>query len=113
LLNLNTGRPFKYWALRDLIVKLATLACVPDANPYRLRGTFSVDMLLRTNSAFYVAQYLGDKMRMVEQHYLPFVQELQEHGRVIAQRGPGLRQFVTPSSQQKPPRPYLIEKQSA
>jgi integrase len=113
LLNLNTGRPFKYWALRDLVVKLGRLAGVPGANPYRLRGTFAVDMYLRTNSAFYVARYLGDTIRMVEQHYLPFVEELQEHGRLIARRGAGLRQFVTPPSQQKRTRPYLTEKQSA
>lgn len=105
LLNPNTGRPFVYRALRDLIVKLGELAGIPDANPYRLRGTFSVDTLLLTNSTYYVAKYLGDTIRMVERHYMPFVNELQEHSRSMAQHGAGLRQFVTPSSHQKRTRP--------
>jgi hypothetical protein len=77
---------------------LGRLADVPDANPDRFRGTFAVDMLLRTNNPYYVANLLGDTMKIVERHYMPYVRELQEHNRLIAQAGAGLRQFVTPPS---------------
>jgi len=101
LLNSNTGRAFAYDQLYDLIVKLGRLAGVSDANPYRLRGTFAVDMLIRTNSIYAVAKYLGNTIKMVERHYSPFVDELQEHSRSIAQHGAGLKQFVTTTSQQE------------
>ena len=101
LLNPHTGRAFTYDQLYDLIVKLGDIAGVRDATPYRLRGTFAVDMLIRTNSIYAVAKYLGNTIKMVERHYSPFVDELQEHARSIAQHGAGLKQFVTTTSQQE------------
>jgi site-specific recombinase XerD len=89
---------FTYGQFYDHIVELGRLADVPDANPDRFRGTFAVDMLLRTNNPYYVANLLGDTMKIVERHYMPYVRELQEHNRLIAQAGAGLRQFVTPPS---------------
>lgn len=99
LLNSNTGRAFKYEALRDLIEKLGELAGVPDAAPYRSRGTFAVDMLLRNNNPYYVAQLLGDTMRTVERYYMPYVTELRERNRLLAETGVGLRQYAIPASQ--------------
>jgi integrase len=99
LLNPNTGRAFRYEALRDLIAKLGELASVPDASPYRSRGTFAVDMLLRTNNPYYVARLLGDTMRTVERYYMPYVTELRERNRLLVETGAGLRQYSTPASQ--------------
>lgn len=99
LLNLGTGRALTKDSLYELIVKLGELAGVPDAAPYRFRGTFAVDMLLRTNNPYYVAKMLGDTMRTVERYYMPYVRELQEHNRLLSQGGAGLRQFVTRASQ--------------
>jgi len=99
LLNADTGRALTYDQIYGLIMKLGELAGVPDANPYRFRGTFAVDMLLRTNNPFYVAKLLGDTMRIVERHYTPCVRELQEHNRLILERNIGLSQFVTVASQ--------------
>lgn len=102
LLNPNTGKAFTHSALYELIVKQGKLAGVLDAGPYRSRGTFAVDMLLRNNNPYYVAQLLGDTMRTVERYYMPYVRELQERNRLLAETGVGLRQYVTPESQSEP-----------
>jgi integrase len=102
LLNMNTEKAFTHSALYELIVKLGKLAGVLDAGPYRSRGTFAVDMLLRNNNPYYVAQLLGDTMRTVERYYMPYVRELQERNRLLAETGVGLRQYVTPESQSEP-----------
>jgi integrase len=99
LLNPNTGRPFTHNELYGLIVKLGKLAAVPDAAPHRLRGSFAVDMVLRTNNPYYVAKLLGDTMRTVERYYMPYVEELRERNRLLAQQGAGLRAYVTSASQ--------------
>jgi hypothetical protein len=59
-------------------------------------------MLLRNNNPYYVAQLLGDTMRTVERYYMPYVRELQERNRLLAETGVGLRQYVTPESQSEP-----------
>jgi len=99
LLNPNTGTAFTRDSLYDLIVEQGKLAGIPDAAPYRYRGTFAVDMLLRTNNPYYVAKLLGDTMRTVERYYMPYVRELQERNRLLAQAGAGLRQFIKSASQ--------------
>jgi site-specific recombinase XerD len=101
LLHPATGRAFTYPQLWALIVDLGKRAGIPDASPYRFRGTFAVEMLLRSNNPYYVANLLGDTMAIVERHYMPYVRELREHSRLILEGGVGLRGFVTPVSQQK------------
>lgn len=101
LVHPETGRAFTYSQFYDYIAELGRLVGVADANPDRFRGTFAVDWALRTNNPNYVAQLLADTMKIVERHYMPYVRELQEHNRVLAQAGTGLRQFVTPTSQSK------------
>ena len=98
LLNPKTDRPFTCYQLWVLIVDLGKRAGVPNASPYRFRGTFAIDMLIRSNNPYYVARLLGDSMAVVERHYAPYVRELQEHNRMILQGGTGLGQFVTPTS---------------
>jgi integrase len=99
LLNPNTGTALTNDSLYEWIVKQGKLAGIPDAAPYRFRGTFAVDMLLRTNNPYYVARLLGDTMRTVERYYMPYVRELQERNRLLAQGGVGLRGYVSPASQ--------------
>lgn len=99
LLNPNTGTAFTHSSLYELIVRQGKLAGVLDAAPYRFRGTFAVDVLLRTNNPYYAAKLLGDTMRTVERYYMPYVRELQERNRLILEAGAGLRQFATSASQ--------------
>jgi integrase len=99
LLNPNTGKAFTHSALYELIVRQGKLAGILDAAPYRSRGSFAVDMLLRTNNPYFVARLLGDTMRTVERYYMPYVRELQERNRLLAEAGAGLRQYVTSASQ--------------
>jgi integrase len=87
--------------LWKIMAKLAKMAKVANANPYRFRGTFAVEMLLRTNNPYYVANLLGDTMTIVERHYMPYVRELREHNRLILEAGIGLRGYVTGAAQRK------------
>jgi integrase len=85
--------------LYKVIRELGKRAGVLDVNPYRFRGTYAVEMLLRSNNVYYVANLLGDTIAVVERHYMPYVRELREHTRIMLENGVGLRQFVLRKSQ--------------
>jgi hypothetical protein len=58
-----------------------------------LVDTHAVDLLLRGVDISSVARMLGDTVKTVMEHYLPFVAELREHARLIVDRGDGIERF--------------------
>lgn len=101
LLHPTTGKAFKSRNLWAYISALGRRAGVDHARPHRFRDTFAVDMLIRFNNPYYVANLLGDTMEVVVKHYLPYVRELQERASYTMDNSVGLEQFVTPASQAK------------
>ena len=90
LLNPKTGRPFSNRQWYEFVVRLGEMAGVEHAHPYRFRDTFAVDMLMRFNNVFYVAQLLGDTVAVVTQHYLAYIKELRERTSELFDKGHGL-----------------------
>ncbi len=113
MLNPHTGTAFTYPQLWRFIGELGERAGVQDAHPYRFRGTYAVEMQLRTNDPYYVARLLGDTMGVVERHYMPYVKELLAHNRLLAEGGVGLRGYVTRASQSEKGRVVNIRRKSA
>ena len=113
LINPRTGNPLTVRQLWEVILELGNRAGIADVHPYRFRGTFAVEMLLRTNDPYYVAKLLGDTVDVVMRHYMPYVRELQERARFLMESGPGLRQFATAVSQSKQGSIVSIRKKTA
>ena len=98
LLHPGTGKPFTNHSLWVYVGELGRRAGVSHAHPHRFRDTFAVDMLLRFNDPYYVANLLGDTMQVVVKYYLPFVRELREKASRILDNSVGLEEFVTPAA---------------
>jgi integrase len=83
----------KVAALRYRIQKLGRRSGVEGANSHRFRDTFAVDSLLKGVPESSVASMLADTVRSVIDHYLPFVQALQEHAKNLLNTGKGLEEY--------------------
>lgn len=88
LLNPATGKPLTRPRLTYKMKSLGKRAGIKQVNPHRFRDTMAVDMLMRGSSVYDVAKILGDTTQTVEDHYTPFVPELQERARRFLE-GPG------------------------
>jgi site-specific recombinase XerD len=113
LINPRTGNALTVHQLWVVMLELGNRAGIAGVHPYRSRGTFAVEMLLRTNNPYYVAKLLGDTVDVVVRHYMPYVRELQERTRFLMESQPGLRQFATALSQSDPRSVINIRKKSA
>ena len=88
LTNPATGKPLTRPRLASRMKALGKRAGVTNSHPHRMRDTLAVDMLLRGSSVYDVAKILGDTVRTVEDHYAPYIPELQERARQFIE-GPG------------------------
>jgi integrase len=94
LLNPETGRPLTRPRLYERMLALGRRAGVANAHPHRFRDTLAVDLLLKGSSPYDVAKVLGDTVAVVEEHYAPFVRELQERVRRIIESPEGLEKAL-------------------
>jgi integrase len=97
------GVPYTEDRVYKRINRLGRRAGVYNVHPHRFRDTFAIDMLIRGADTSYVAHMLGDTIQIVMKHYVPFVRELRERARWIANNGIGIEQFVTRASHQTDP----------
>lgn len=94
LLN-HRGNPLKRNSLFRYLHALGKRAGVRDVHPHRFRSTFAVDLLLRGVPLTSVARILGDTVKVIVNHYLPYVDEFKEQALLTLGSGSGIEQFAT------------------
>jgi integrase len=94
LLN-HRGNPFTSGTLFNYMRALGERAGVRNVHPHRFRSTFAVDLLLRGVPLLSVARILGDTVKVVVDHYLPYVNEFKEHALLTLSSEQGIEQFAT------------------
>lgn len=88
LLNPLTGKPYDtngkrlYTRLRALGARLG----IDDVRPQRFRCSFAVDALMKGASPSHIAEWLGDTVETVVNHYLPISTAMSEQTRNTLER---------------------------
>lgn len=95
LLDPLTGKPYLSSALEKALRLLGERAGVRNVHAHRFRSTEAVDLLLKGVPLPSVARILGDTVKTIVEHYLPYVEELREHARLSVTTGQGLEEFAT------------------
>ena len=90
LTNPLTGGIRSQPRLYQRLLALGKRAGVVNARPHRYRDTVALDLLLKGATLLDIARFLGDQVRTIERHYLPFVQQHRDRLRGLLESEGGL-----------------------
>jgi integrase len=96
LLNPETGNPYSRSGLNRSLGSLGDRLNIEEVRPHRFRCTFAVECLLKGLDVHRTAEYLGDTVKTVVEHYLPMSNALsQQAGDILDRDLPATRPAVT------------------